>query len=141
MLLLFYYGLKYIYNFSAVSMSCIIPTRPSKTAVSVYILLFHQFIDFNSCALNSNLREIIIILSSTVTVDIVEGYNLVELNKPNTPNGYKLLGCIGVSHSTTNNVAINAVANNGKLRVFNNTSKILNNIIFTGTWLLYKISK
>ncbi len=96
---------------------------------------------FNSCVLNSNLREIIIILSSTVTVDIVEGYNLVELNKPNTPNGYKLLGCIGVSHSTTNNVAINAVANNGKLRVFNNTSKILNNIIFTGTWLLYKISK
>ena len=55
MLLLFYYGLKYIYNFSAISMSCIIPTRPSKTAVSVYILLFHQFIDFNSCALNSNL--------------------------------------------------------------------------------------
>ena len=36
-------------------MSCIIPTRPSKTAVSVYILLFHQFIDFNSCVLNSNL--------------------------------------------------------------------------------------
>mgnify|MGYP007033165926 CR=1 FL=1 len=141
MLLLFYYGLKYIYNFSAISMSCIIPTKPSKTAVSVYILLFHQFIDFNSCVLNSNLREIIIILSSTVTVDIVEGYNLVELNKPNVPNGYKLLGCIGVSHSTTNNVAINAVANNGKLRVFNNTSKILNNIIFTGTWLLYKISK
>ena len=61
--------------------------------------------------------------------------------KLNAPNGYKLLGCIGVSHNTTNNVAINAVANNGKLRVFNNTSKILNNIIFTGTWLLYKISK
>ena len=96
---------------------------------------------FNCYKLNSNLREIIIILSSTVTVDILEGYNLVELNKPDTPNGYKLLGCIGVSHSTTNNVAINAVANNGKLRVFNNTSKILNNIIFTGTWLLYKISK
>ena len=55
MLLLFYYGLKYIYNFSAVCMSCIIPTRPSKPAVSVYILLFHQFIDFNSCVLNSNL--------------------------------------------------------------------------------------
>ena len=79
--------------------------------------------------------------TSTVTVDIVEGYNLVELNKPNAPNGYQLLGCVGVPHSTTNNVAINAVANNGKLRVFNNTSKILNNIIFTGTWLLYKISK
>ena len=58
MLLLFYYSLKYIYNFSAISMSCIIPTRPSKTAVSVYILLFHQFIDFNSCALNSNLSEL-----------------------------------------------------------------------------------
>ncbi len=58
MLFLFYYGLKYIYNFSAVSMSCIIPTRPSKTAVSVYILLFHQFIDFNSCVLNSNLIDI-----------------------------------------------------------------------------------
>ncbi len=58
MLLLFYYGLKYIYNFSAVCMSCIISTRPSKPAVSVYILLFHQFIDFNSCVLNSNLMEI-----------------------------------------------------------------------------------
>ena len=141
MLLLFYYGLKYIYNFSAISMSCIIPTRPSKTAVSVYTLMFHQFMDFNSCVLNSNLREIIMILSSTITVEIVEGYNLVELNKPDTPNGYKLLGCMGATHSTTNNVAINAVANNGKLRVFNNTSKTLNSVIFTGTWLLYKISK
>ncbi len=58
MLLLFYYGLKYIYNFSAISMSCIIPTRPSKTAVSVYTLMFHQFMDFNSCVLNSNLFEL-----------------------------------------------------------------------------------
>ncbi len=141
MLLLFYYGLKYIYNFSAISMSCIIPTRPSKPAVSVYILLFHQFIDFNSCVLNSNLKEIIITLSSTITVDIVEGYNLVELNKPNTPSGYKLLGCMGATHSTTGNVVINAVANNGKLRVYNNTSTTGKAITFTGTWLLYKISK
>ncbi len=65
MLLLFYYGLKYIYNFSAISMSCIIPTRPSKTAVSVYILLFHQFIDFNSCALNSNLPIFAVLTGKT----------------------------------------------------------------------------
>lgn len=91
--------------------------------------------------LNSNLKEIIITLSSTITVDIVEGYSLVELNKPNTPSGYKLLGCMGATHSTTGNVVINAVANNGKLRVYNNTSTTGKAITFTGTWLLYKISK
>ena len=110
MLLLFYYGLKYIYNFSAVSMSCIIPTRPSKTAVSVYILLFHQFIDFNSCALNSNLAKLILfkIFTKEVTltddkaqiVDIpinsIAGYTAYCLNFC-AFNGHVVSTCLSIS--------------------------------------------
>ena len=110
MLLLFYYGLKYIYNFSAISMSCIIPTRPSKTAVSVYILLFHQFIDFNSCALNSNLPKLILfkIFTKEVTltddkaqiVDIpinsIAGYTAYCLNFC-AFNGHVISTCLSIS--------------------------------------------
>ena len=91
MLLLFYYGLKYIYNFSAVCMSCIIPTRPSKPAVSVYILLFHQFIDFNSCVLNSNLNLLFKEVSGSANNGGIASQELTNIEMTFTvPNGYKI---------------------------------------------------
>ncbi len=82
-------------------------------------------------------NELVIMLSTTTTVELTEGYNTVELIKPEVPNGYKLLGCTSTSHNTTGRVIINASANSGRIRVYNDTSKTVT-VIFTGTWLLYK---
>lgn len=72
-------------------MSCIIPTRPSKTAVSAYILLFHQFLDFNSCALNSNLNTLFKEVSGSADNDSISSQELTNIEITFTvPNGYKI---------------------------------------------------
>ena len=93
-------------------MSCIIPTRPSKPAVSVYILLFHQFIDFNSCALNSNLNSFgTIFVNQNVDLAANE-LKIVGLEYQSMPNGAVFAGATVSINNTSMQATIRNVAKN-----------------------------